>query len=92
MEFKKNVKKINWSNIGNPIAVGQKLFEYYRKRLTSYIRQGVTDPITYTQINLVAYTESQGLKFILRAVAEFICESDLITSEEEKIFYPLLQL
>lgn len=86
MELEKQGKKIHWLNIGNPIAVGQKYFEYNRKRLAKFILEGVTDASSNIPVNLGSYTESQGLKFIRKAVAEFISERDEMTSNEDDIF------
>lgn len=106
-EMEKAGKKIIYCNIGNPQALGQKPLSYVRQvlALTEWPEladkaHGVFPPDTIeiartilkeSKYGLGAYSESKGMLFVRKAIAEFIQRRDsgggvTVTSNPENIY------
>lgn len=91
-ELERAGRKIIYCNIGNPQALGQKPLTYVRQvlalaewpELASKAPEAFPEDIlatartilTESKSGLGAYSESKGLKFVRKAIAEFIKERD----------------
>ena len=101
-ELEKQGREIIFCNIGNPQALGQKPLTWNRQMLAlceypelmhlapevfpTDVVEAAKAILTGTRHGLGAYSESQGVRFIREAVAEFILERDHIAVDPDAIF------
>lgn len=100
-ELEREGKKIIYCNIGNPQSVGQKPLTYVRQLLsiveypellnlkTKVFPKDIIEKarfiLTENPNGMGAYTQSEGMLFIRKAVAKFIEKRDKITSDPLRI-------
>jgi aspartate/methionine/tyrosine aminotransferase len=101
-ELEKQGREIIFCNIGNPQAFGQKPLTWNRQMLAlceypelmhlapelfpSDVMEGARVILAGTKHGLGAYSESQGVRVVREAVAEFILERDHISVDPDAIF------
>lgn len=101
-ELESQGKRIVYCNIGNPHTLGQKPLTYLRQVLAlcewpelaqkapelfpSDVLETARKALAGSQHGLGAYSESKGIRFVRKAVADFIHERDGIPTDPEAVY------